>query len=146
MLVAPFSSLDPVADRPRALEVRALRVPGAASRAPHRPERMLLAWLLAGVGILVCIPAARGGVALGATLPFWLVVAPLINLVWCGRAKIAASARQILRRTATAHTRRQQARWIPRPAPRNALSHAGRRDRRERSADRRSHAPTGHGS
>ena len=81
MLVAPFSSLEPVADRPRVLEVRARRARAPASRAPYRPVRALLAWLLAGVGILVCIPAARGGALLGATLPFWLVVAPLINLV-----------------------------------------------------------------
>ena len=140
MLVAPFSPIAPLTDHSRTREVA---VPRAASRNVRaaRPQG-LLAWLVVGIGILVCIPATRGGVLLGATLPFWLVVAPLMNLAWRYRAMLAARAIEIFRRSATASTRRQQARWLSRPASRIARpSHAARRDRRERSGDRRSHAP-----
>jgi len=140
MLVAPFSPIVPDPDRSRA---RSVAVPRAASgNGRAAPSQGLLAWLVIGIGIVVCIPAARGSALLGATLPFWLVAAPLMNLAWRYRALLASRAAEIFRRSPTLRTRRQQARWLSRPLSRNALpAHAARRDRRERSGDRRSHAP-----
>jgi hypothetical protein len=52
----------------------------------------LVAWLIVGSGVLLFVPAARGGHLLGATLPFWLVAAPLVDLAWIARRRIAARA------------------------------------------------------
>ena len=57
--------------------------PAARSAAP----RWLYVWLAAGLVIWLCVPAARGGDTLGATLPFWLIGAPLLNLAWLTRAR-----------------------------------------------------------
>jgi hypothetical protein len=57
-----------------------------ASAAAAR-ETVLFAWLLCGTIALVCVPAARGGALLGATLPFWLVGAPLLDLLWLRRGR-----------------------------------------------------------
>jgi len=117
----------------------------ASKRPPRRAIRLdavLVAWLLVGCAVVLLVPAVRGGRFLGATLPFWLVAAPLMNLAWRYRALLASRAAEIFRRSPTLRTRRQQARWLSRPLSRNALpAHAARRDRRERSGDRRSHAP-----
>jgi len=88
MLVAPFSPIVPDPDRSRA---RSVAVPRAASgNGRAAPSQGLLAWLVIGIGIVVCIPAARGSALLGATLPFWLVAAPLMNLAWLsGTARVA---------------------------------------------------------
>jgi hypothetical protein len=66
-------------------------------RAPsHRPTRrrvrldaVLIAWLLVGCAVVMLVPAVRGGHLLGATLPFWLVAAPLVDLAWIGRERLA---------------------------------------------------------
>lgn len=58
-----------------------------ASVAP-RPPSGLVAWLFAGTLILILVPGARGGPDLGATLPFWLIGAPLIGLAWTHRRAI----------------------------------------------------------
>ncbi|MDR2011437.1 MAG: hypothetical protein LBQ20_00020 [Rhodanobacter sp.] len=47
----------------------------------------LHAWFVTGCIVLALVPWARGSTAFGATLPFWLVVAPLIDLAWIGRAR-----------------------------------------------------------
>jgi hypothetical protein len=92
MLVAPLVSLPKVPDR----QVRA-RAPHRASgqrfsrvRAPAtlKPRAALVIWLVCGILALLCIPAARGSAVLGATLPFWLVGAPLLNLAWLERASL----------------------------------------------------------
>jgi hypothetical protein len=82
MLIAPFSVS-----------------PTERSRAPARPIARpartkppiggLLAWLAVGVGVLLLVPLARGDRFFGATLPFWLVVAPLVDLGWIERRRIA---------------------------------------------------------
>lgn len=51
---------------------------------------LLIAWSVLGSLAVLCIPALRGGVQTGWTLPFWLVAAPLINLgaiAWLRRAR-----------------------------------------------------------
>lgn len=62
----------------------------------------LIAWAAIGALALLLVEASRGDALLGATLPFWLVGAPLIDLVWVERARIsrwlAMHARARLRR------------------------------------------------
>ena len=62
------------------------------------PLRMLTAWLAAGASLLALFPVLRGGMALGATVPFWLVAAPAINLAWFTRDRIASTVVRALRR------------------------------------------------
>lgn len=77
MLLAPFPSPAP-----------SRRVSLASSRRAA-PRTVLVLWLAGGIAALACIPAARGGTGLGATLPFWLVAAPAIDLAWIERRRIA---------------------------------------------------------
>ena len=62
----------------------------------------LIGWAATGALALLLIGAARGDALLGATLPFWLVGAPLMDLLWVERARIgrwlAANASPSLRR------------------------------------------------
>lgn len=86
MFVAPLS-LPSARTHPPAI---ALRVrPGA----PPAPVRLLLAWLVAGLGLLAMFPSLRGDAAFGGTAPFWLVAAPLINLGWRLRGPFATALR-----------------------------------------------------
>ncbi|MBO9664489.1 hypothetical protein [Dokdonella sp.] len=68
------------------------------SACPHRPaapsqdsastvKAVLIAWLALGTIVLLWVPAARGGGLLGASVPFWLVGAPLIDLTWILRRR-----------------------------------------------------------
>ena len=82
MLIAPFSVSS--ADRSRPAS------PTFSRPAPgRRPIGGLLAWLAVGIGVLLLVPLARGDRFFGATLPFWLVVAPLVDLGWIERRRIA---------------------------------------------------------
>ena len=87
-----------------------------SDRHATRCDAVLVAWLLVGCAVVLLVPAVRGGRLLGATLPFWLVAAPLVDLAWTRRRRLVANART----------------WISalqsRPAPRNV------RQRRARSA------------
>jgi len=106
MFVAPFSLPLPVEHpHPRMRE----SPPGAALGA-------LAAWLVSGACLLALFPALRGGATLGATLPFWLVAAPAINLVWLARGRIATAVQHALRRLqrpAIRQARRFQSRARP---------------------------------
>ena len=82
MLIAPFS-VSP-AERPRVASPTSM--PAARTT---RPIGGLLAWLAVGIGVLLLVPFARGDRFFGATLPFWLVVAPLVDLGWVERRRIA---------------------------------------------------------
>lgn len=84
MFVAPASLPDSLARRPRA---RTRPIPTVDA------PKIVACWLVAGIAALVSIPALRGGTALGATVPFWLVVAPAIDLAWLLRARLAAALR-----------------------------------------------------
>ena len=57
-----------------------------------RLDAVLLTWLAVGCSIVVLVPEIRGDRLLGATLPFWLVVAPLVDLAWIRRERIVARA------------------------------------------------------
>jgi len=100
--------------------VRALR----AQPAVPRPAPWLLAWLALGIGLCICVPAARGGEGAGATIPFWLIAAPLLNLAWLERARLLKAAAALLQSAArTAGSRRRSRMAVaraparPRPAP-----------------------------
>jgi hypothetical protein len=82
MLIAPFS----VSPRERS---RASARPVAQPAPTKPPIGGLLAWLALGIGVLLLVPLARGDRFFGATLPFWLVVAPLVDLAWVERRHIA---------------------------------------------------------
>ena len=89
MLIADFSAdIRSRVAPPRRLAVRAAR----------RPHRALAAWLVLGLAAVVLVPFARGDRLLGATLPFWLIVAPLVDLGWIERRRIAHRVTQGLRR------------------------------------------------
>lgn len=76
MLLAPFAAIEP---RLHALRRR-------PADAPLVPA-WLLAWAAVGGLALACIPALRGGELGGLTLPFWLLGAPLANILWLTRPR-----------------------------------------------------------
>ena len=77
MFLAPFSV-------PPSLHTASKPRPNPTRRRA-RANAALIAWLAVGCAVLLFVPAARGGHLLGATLPFWLVAAPLVDLAWIGR-------------------------------------------------------------
>ncbi len=72
-------------------------MPPSIRGAPAAPAYALAlyAWLALGACTLLCVPAARGGPLLGATLPFWLVGAPVLDLLWVNRAGLRERLRQL---------------------------------------------------
>lgn len=83
--------------------------------APAAPFALvgLLGWLGCGSLALAMLPASPAGLELGATLPFWLVGAPLLNLAWLLRRQVAgASVRVATRLHAQARIQRSGARRI----------------------------------
>lgn len=64
------------------------RAAAAVALSPATP--WLIAWTAIGALALLLVGAARGDALMGATLPFWLVGAPLIDLVWVERAHARA--------------------------------------------------------
>lgn len=71
--------------------VRPCRAEATGSTLVHRPSpfalRAALCWLAVGGCALALLPHPHSGADLGATLPFWLVGAPLINLAWLMRGR-----------------------------------------------------------
>lgn len=87
--------------------VTPLSLPSTATRAKplahgtmsaRSPIPWLAGWLLAGLVAVALVPALRGGSAFGATAPFWLVIAPAIDLAWLARARLGATMIRVLRR------------------------------------------------
>ncbi|MEO7064802.1 MAG: hypothetical protein ABI082_13645 [Dokdonella sp.] len=72
-------------------------------------------WLVAGIACLMTVPAARGSALLGATLPFWLVVAPALDFAWLQRAAIVRALRRrslsVQTRLSVARARRPRRQW-----------------------------------
>ena len=94
MLIAPFS-ISP--SERRSVAPRSF----GRARSAKPPVGFLIAWFVIGVGVLLLVPLARGDSLLGATLPFWLVVAPLVDLGWIERRRIALRFTQGLRSVAS---------------------------------------------
>lgn len=97
MLLSPLTLPDPVTRRRRDAAAPA-RVP--ATPPPRRDGEdsfagtLLLGWLAFGLILVFFVPAARGGGLLGATLPFWLVGAPVLNLLWWRRRECLTALRR----------------------------------------------------
>lgn len=96
MLLAPFA----LADSARSPSPRS-SAPRRARPAPVRPTPStpvppwLVTWAVLGALLVLFVPAARGGGFGGATVPFWLAVAPWLNLAWLTRRHwLAAIARR----------------------------------------------------
>lgn len=86
MLLAPFALVEPGSTkRPRRPRSR----PSPVERVPA----WLFAWAAAGALAVLLVPALRGSDFGGATLPFWLVAAPLIDIAWLTRARWAGAWR-----------------------------------------------------
>ena len=108
MLIAPFSGSPTACTRPT-----------IAKHAVRPPLGALIAWSIVGLIVVLCVPAARGGRVLGATLPFWLVAAPLIDLAWIERRRIARWTVEFLHRFARP---RRMARSVGRQGPRRSAA------------------------
>jgi len=74
--------------------------------------RGLSCWLIAGVAALVCIPELRGSDPLVGWLPFWLIVAPAIDLVVLRRRSLIARMQAVLARVS-----RRRSRSMRQPTP-----------------------------
>lgn len=97
MLVAPFTLSTPPAVTRSPFRAPTRRLPHAMTRGNSRAAWapvILGIWLIIGVCGLIVVPATRGSATLGATLPFWLVIAPLLDLAWLKRADIATVLRR----------------------------------------------------
>ena len=82
-------------------------MPSASSqcaRAAALPDEMqpwvlaLTCWLIAGLAALICVPELRGSSPLFGWMPFWLVVAPAIDLVVLRRRSLMARTQELLAR------------------------------------------------
>ena len=71
MLLAPFSLIE-----------THIRTGAARKQEPRGVPRWLQAWAIGGMVLLLLIPSLRGDNLSGMSVPFWLVAAPLINIVW----------------------------------------------------------------
>ena len=101
MFLAPFSVPTSSAASPvRAQPLRSRAVPSAGF-----VPAGLLAWFALGLLLVLGVPALRGGEHLGATLPFWLVAAPLINLAWLLRRRAAHALVRAWQRVVTRRRR-----------------------------------------
>jgi hypothetical protein len=76
-------------------------------------EDVLWAWLAVGVLACLAFPTLRAHDSLFGWMPFWLVVAPLIDLMFLRRHGLAALARALLVRR-TRPRRARQARRLRR--------------------------------
>ena len=63
-----------------------LPAPGSVNLRP-----LLMAWMLFGTAALLFNPSLAFDARFGATLSFWLVGAPAIDLAWILRARIASA-------------------------------------------------------
>ena len=71
---------------------------------------MLRLWFGAGLALLLLFPALRGRDTLLGWLPFWLVVAPLLDLMILDRGRLMSRPRALLVRARQRRRPRRQAR------------------------------------
>jgi hypothetical protein len=84
-----------------------------SNRAPSPAREWIAAlqvWLLLGVAAVACFPVLREVDPLFGWLPFWLVVAPAIDLAFLRRERIVAWMRSGMARYRTRRVPRRQAR------------------------------------
>ena len=70
----------------------------------------LSCWLVTGVAALICVPELRGSDPLVGWLPFWLIVAPAIDLAVLRRRSLIARTRELLARVSRRRRPLRQAR------------------------------------
>jgi len=74
------------------------------ARAAALPDDMqpwvlaLTCWLIAGLAALICVPELRGSSPLFGWMPFWLIVAPAIDLAVLRRRSLMARTQELLAR------------------------------------------------
>jgi hypothetical protein len=61
-------------------------------------ELALWCWLVFGAVVMALIPQARGMQPLVGWLPFWLVIAPLLDLAFVHRHRLLSTSRTFLSR------------------------------------------------
>jgi len=96
----------------------------ASNRAPSPPWEWIAAlqvWLLLGLAAVTCFPVLRNVDPIFGWLPFWLVVAPAIDLAFLRRKRIAAWMRSGIARYQTRRVPRRQARSWRRRGERRLL-------------------------
>jgi len=76
----------------------------------------LSCWLVTGVAALLCVPELRGSDPLVGWLPFWLIVAPAIDLAVLRRRSLIARTRELLARVSRRRRPVRQARPLRRHA------------------------------
>ena len=79
-------------------------------------SRIMLCWFVVGCAAMICIPAFRGYDPLVGWLPFWLVIAPAIDLAALHRRSLIAVARDLLARVNRRRRTARQAKPLRRRA------------------------------
>ena len=90
----------------------------------------LSCWLVLGCAALLCVPELRGSDPLIGWLPFWLVVAPAIDLAVLRRRSLIARTHELIARIRRRRRSARQAR------PLRRRSRSARRTPRTRTAAR----------
>ena len=70
----------------------------------------LSCWLATGIAALICVPELRGSNPLVGWLPFWLIVAPAIDLAVLRRRSLIALTRELITRVSRRRRPVRQAR------------------------------------
>jgi len=107
----------------------------------------LSCWLIVGCAALLCVPSSRGSDPLFGWLPFWLIVAPALDIVVLRRRWLVVTARawllhfragrNSLRRQARTWRGRSGTRRVPQAAIAATASNQSVMPRRLRSMRRR---------
>lgn len=94
MLLAPFTLTETIRSSPDA---------GPRRHVAHntRVPAWLITWLLGGALALLLVPDFRGGALGGWSLSFWLVAAPVIDVMWLTRARWMARIGKVYTRSST---------------------------------------------
>ncbi|MEP6484182.1 MAG: hypothetical protein ABJB01_07015 [Rudaea sp.] len=71
-------------------------------------ELALWSWFVFGTVVIALIPQARGMQQSIGWLPFWLIVAPLLDLAFIHRARLLSTSRALLVKVDLARARRRQ--------------------------------------
>jgi hypothetical protein len=95
---------------------RAMTLPVSAFSAT---ELALWSWFVFGAVVIALIPQARGVTTIG-WLPFWLIVAPLLDLAFVHRGRLFDASKSVVAQARTSRSRRRtsatpQARHTRRP-------------------------------
>lgn len=101
----------------------------ASSCTPSPPWEWIAAlqvWLILGVAAVVCFPVLRDVDPTFGWLPFWLVVAPAIDLAFLRRTRIVAWMRSGMARYQARRVPRRQARSWRRRSERRLMQPAAR--------------------